>query len=97
MGHVSKNCGGTIVLLEKEGLNTVASTLIPFWKDILDNFSNLQNKKVTDGNDILSQTIWLNSHIKVNLKNWIENDIYIINDLLDKNKQMMSYEMFQDS
>ena len=76
--------------------------MIPFWKDILDNFSNLQNKKVTDGNDILSQTIWLNSHIKVNytsphLKNWIENDIYIIHDLLDKNKQMMSYEMFQDS
>jgi hypothetical protein len=26
-----------IVLLGKEGLNTVASTLNPFWEDILDN------------------------------------------------------------
>jgi hypothetical protein len=41
---------------------TVASTLNPFWKDILDNFSNLHNDKVIDGNDVLSQSIWLNSH-----------------------------------
>jgi hypothetical protein len=92
--------GDNILLLGKEGLNTVASTLNPFWKDILDNFSNLQNEKVTDGNDVLSQSIWLNSHIKVNktspcLKNWIEKDIYIINDLLDQNKQIMSFEIFQ--
>ena len=92
----------TFLLLGKEGLNTVASTLNPFWKDILDNFSNLQNEKVIDENDVLSQSIWLNSHIKVNnispcLKNWIERDIYIINDLLDQNKQIMSYEIFQDT
>jgi hypothetical protein len=31
------------------------------------------------------------------LKNWIENDIYIINDLLDQNKQIMSYAIFQDT
>ena len=31
------------------------------------------------------------------MKNWIENDIYIINDLLDQNKQIMSYEIFQDT
>jgi hypothetical protein len=55
-----------ILLLGKEGLDTVASTLNPFWKDIIDNFSNLQNEKVTDGNDVLRQSIWLNSHIKVN-------------------------------
>jgi hypothetical protein len=57
---------------------------------------------VIDGNDVLSQSIWLNSHIKVNntspcLKNWIEKDMYIINDLLDQNKQIMSYEIFQDT
>jgi hypothetical protein len=46
-----------ILLLGKEGLNTVASTLNPFWKDILDNFSNLHNDKVIDGNDVLSQSI----------------------------------------
>jgi hypothetical protein len=34
--------GDKILLLGKEGLDTVASTLNPFWKDILDNFSNLQ-------------------------------------------------------
>jgi hypothetical protein len=49
-----------------------------------------------------TMSIWLNSHIKINnaspcLKNWIENDIYIINDLLDQNKQIMSYEIFQDT
>ena len=54
--------GDNILLLGKEGLNTVASTLNPFWKDILDNFSNLHNDKVIDGNDVLSQSIWLNSH-----------------------------------
>jgi hypothetical protein len=31
------------------------------------------------------------------LKNWIENDIYNINDLLEQNQQIMSYEIFQDS
>jgi hypothetical protein len=38
------------------------------------------------GNDVFSQSIWLNSHIKVNnksrapyLKIWIEKDIYIRN------------------
>jgi hypothetical protein len=36
--------GNKILLLQKEGLNTVASTLNPFWKDILDNFSNLENE-----------------------------------------------------
>ena len=82
--------GDKILLLGKEGLNTVASTLNPFWKDIHNNSSNLQNEKVTDGNDVLSQSIWLNRHIKDNntspcLKNWIENDIYIINDLFDQN------------
>ena len=50
----------------------------------------------------MSQSIWLNSHIKVNntspcLKNWIERNIYIINDLLDQNKQIMSYDIFQDT
>ena len=30
------------------------------------------------------------------MKNWIEKDIYIINDLLDQNKQIMSYEIVQD-
>ena len=94
--------GDKMLLLGKEGLNTVASTLNPFWKDILDNLSNQQNKKVIDGNDVLSKSIWLNSHIKVNstspyLKNWIEKDIYIINDFLDQNKQIMSYEIFQDT
>jgi hypothetical protein len=94
--------GDKILPPGKEGLNTVASTLNPFWKDILDNFSNLENEKVIDGNDVLNQSIWLNSHIKVNntspcLKNWIEKDIYIINDLLDQNKQIMSYEIFRDT
>jgi len=55
---------------------------------------------VIDGNDVLSQSIWLNSHIKDNnkspcLKNWIEKDIYITNDLLDHNKQIMSYGIFK--
>jgi hypothetical protein len=48
-----------IVLLGKEGLNTVASTLNPFWEDILDNLSNQQIETVIDGNDVLSQSIWL--------------------------------------
>ena len=44
-------------LLLGKGLNTVASTLNPFWKYILDTFSNLQNEKVVEGNDVLSQSI----------------------------------------
>jgi hypothetical protein len=31
------------------------------------------------------------------LKNWIENDINNINDLLEQNQQIMSYEIFQDT
>ena len=57
---------------------------------------------MTDGNDVLSKSIWLNSHIKVNntspcLKNWIENDIYTIDDVLYQNKQIMNYAFFQDT
>ena len=37
--------GDNILLLGKEDLNTVASTLNHFWKDILDNLSNQQMKK----------------------------------------------------
>lgn len=71
--------GDKIVLFGKDGLNIFN----PFWKDILDHFSNLQNEKVIVGNDVLSYSIWLNSHINVNnkspcLKNLIEKDIYII-------------------
>jgi hypothetical protein len=94
--------GDKILLHGKERLNTVVITLNPFWKDIHNNFSNLQNEKVTDGNDVLSKSIWLNSHIKVNntspcLKNWIENDIYTIDDVLYQNKQIMNYAFFQDT
>jgi hypothetical protein len=49
--------GDNILLFGKEGLNTVATTLNPFWKDILNNFSNLQNEKVTDGNDVQKSLI----------------------------------------
>ena len=38
--------GDNILLLGKEGLSRVTSTLNPFWKDILNNFSNLQNEKL---------------------------------------------------
>ena len=31
------------------------------------------------------------------MKNWIENDINNINDLLEQNQQIMSYEIFQDT
>ena len=49
-----------------------------------------------------TMSIWLNSHIKINnaspcLKNWIENDIYTIDDVLDQNKQIMNYAVFQDT
>ena len=54
--------GDKILLHGKERLNTVVITLNPFWKDIHNNFSNLHNDKVIDGNDVLSQSIWLNSH-----------------------------------
>ena len=31
------------------------------------------------------------------MKNWIEKDIYTINDLLDQNKQILNYAIFQDT
>ena len=31
------------------------------------------------------------------MKNWIEKDIYIINDVLDQNKQIMRYDNCQDT
>ena len=36
---------GWRLLLGKERPNIVATTLNPFWKDILENFSDLQNEK----------------------------------------------------
>ena len=43
------------LLLGKERPNIVATALNHFWKDILENFSDLQNEKVIDGNHVLSQ------------------------------------------
>jgi hypothetical protein len=52
---LEKLVGDYILLLGKERPNIVATTLNPFWKDILEHFSELQNEKVIDGNHVLSQ------------------------------------------
>jgi hypothetical protein len=46
-------------LAEKFDINHFQTTITlnHFWKDILDNFSNLQNEKVIDENDVLSQSV----------------------------------------
>jgi hypothetical protein len=46
----------------------------PFGEDILDINSNLQNGKLTNGNDVLGQNSCLNSHIKaINTSPYLKN------------------------
>ena len=73
-----------------------------FWKDICLNWSKLSKGSIDSPEDVLTQSIWFNKNLKINnqtvfYENWCESGIFFINDLLNGNSELMSWQEFQDT
>ena len=84
-------------------LNWIANNKIsnPFWKDVLLAWSRLKSNQPSKPAKVLSQGLWYNPEILIEnkpvyYKGWAESDILYINDLVDNNGNIYSYENFQD-
>ena len=70
----------------------------PFWKDVFSSYKVfLDSLKPRTWDQFLSQPIWFNSNFKVGgtcmfYRNWYERGIRFVNDLLDENGSLLSYE-----
>ena len=102
LNSIQKFGGDNILHLGREGLETLAKKLNPFWRDIFLNFSRLKEKTeaVSQAEDVLSQSIWLNSCIKIDGKMWIntkccENNVFFINDLISDHRRFYTFDEFQ--
>lgn len=67
-----------------------------FWKEVLNNFAELQNKLYCTNKMISQIPIWYNSKIKVQnstifYKNWSDRGINFINDIIGEDGLFMSY------
>ena len=70
----------------------------PFWMDVFSSYKVfLDSLKPRTWDQFLSQPIWFNSNFKVGgtcmfYRNWYERGIRFVNDLLDENGSLSSYE-----
>ncbi|MCU7801464.1 MAG: hypothetical protein KZQ70_15365, partial [gamma proteobacterium symbiont of Lucinoma myriamae] len=73
-----------------------------FWKDVAYSIKLfLESVVPVNWNEALSVPIWYNSSIKVGgsavcYKNWMEKGILFVNDLLNRNGDLISFETFQE-
>ena len=74
----------------------------PFWKDLISHWSDISasTQVELDTDDILKQTIWYNSNIKVNnvtifYKEFYYHGIWYINDLMNEHGGILSYDEFK--
>jgi hypothetical protein len=70
-----------------------------FWREVLEAWSIYNYDDTVDNTDVTLQTIWFNSSIKVGhntifYKEWYRKGIKIIDDLLDENKQFLTFQQF---
>lgn len=73
-----------------------------FWKDVIYSM-RLFSESIQPVNwyEALSVPVWYNRNIKVGgspvfYKKWMENGILFVNDLVDNNGELISFEMFQN-
>lgn len=72
-----------------------------FWKDVLFSYKLFsESVKPANWSEFLRMPIWCNNCIKVGgstvlYQNWVDQGILFINDLLDRNGDIISYEIFQ--
>lgn len=72
-----------------------------FWKDVLLSLKSfLEQTKPANWNELLSIPLWYNQHIKVGgsavfYRSWRNNGVLLINDLLDSNGEILTFNEFQ--
>ena len=70
-----------------------------FWRDTLELWASVHHHSPQDVDEVLSQIIWYNSHIKSGCAMFRmpkDGVIIKIKDLLDENNELISYEQFQN-
>ena len=78
-----------------------AITKESFYRDVWLAWSKINHKSPSNLEEILNETLWLNSFIRVNdgpvvYKNCIEKDLLYIKNLLNDNGEIMNYNEFVD-
>ena len=71
----------------------------PFWKNVLDSLLYLweNDRMITPDNRLLTP-LWLNENLKIPIKKtWKQKGVYIVNDILDRNRNTMSIMEFQNT
>ena len=84
-----------IWMLPPHCIHKLQSKFNKFWRDVLLNWSKLSIESTAEPEEILSQPIWFNEHLKINnatvfYKTWCKAGIYFINDLIGENNQFLS-------
>ena len=84
--------------LKSEGLRQISSHVNSFWSNVLCIWSSLQTKLgLKDQHIILSQPIWYNNDLLIGgntifKQQWIEKEIFFINDLVDEDCNFLKTE-----
>ena len=88
-------------LREEEVIQVVQKQCNKFWIDVWKAWCKLTYIILTNFKEIESQTIWLNSCIRINnkplkWKNWISLGIITLGDLLNENKEIIKFESLNE-
>ena len=73
-----------------------------FWKNVRDIWADLQDNPTTTPEEILSQPIWKNNHIKINrkpifYKRWCKNGIFYLNDIIKNDGNFLTVEELNEN
>ena len=88
--------------LTKEGLKTLSIKFNPFWKCLINSWSDLPRNVPAAPTEIQSQPLWLNTNIKIDKKTilwktWINHSVFFINDLMNDNGGLMTLKELSEN
>ncbi len=104
LDKIDKIGNNTLWLSHSTELNKLAQAqnFNPFWKSVIRAWADVRGKhsKPTTAVEVLSQTIWRNSHIKIQDKTifyhrWHVAGVNFLNDLVDENGKFLTVENFR--
>ena len=107
--HSESNCvklykySEKIDFTELAYLGPVKASKNKFWKEVFDSWNNLKELHLPRyPGDVLSTSLWNNNSIKVGnstvyYKKWAKRGIWTVNDLIDNQGNIMSFQDFQQT